>query len=878
MFQLTHYQEQALESLRLYLRHCAQTGDADLAFYETTRIVWKQGIPYRPVGLSELAQIPYVCLRLPTGGGKTLLACHAISVANQEYLTQDHSLVLWLVPSNTIREQTLNALIDHSHPYRQALDSTLGPVTAMGIDEALYLRQSVLIGSTTIIVATIQAFRVEDKEGRQVYSGNGNLDHHFTHLTPEIEGKLLRTSDTVLHSLANVLRIHRPLVIVDEAHNARTALSFDTLANFRPSAIIEFTATPDSDTNPSNVLHSVSAAELKAENMIKLPIRLETKSEWRSVLADAVSQRQELEKRAGIERQKTGEYIRPLLLLQAQPKRKDQETLSVDVLKAVLTGDCHIPTSQVAIATGDQRDLDGIDILAEGCEIRYIVTVQALAEGWDCPFAYVLCSVREMTSGTAVEQILGRILRLPHRQSKQDQALNRAYAFVTSSSFAAAAKALIDALVENGFNAQEAREFIRIAQPNQPDLGVEDGTFRPKPRTIRLAEVPPPENLPQSLRAKIEVDTKNRTVTVKGYLLPEEEEAFSKQLILHDAKDMWKLEVGKYREEIVEILKSPSERSLPFKVPQLCVRDGETLDLFEEQQLIDHGWELSGFDACLTGAEYARLTAEVADSGEIDISDKGKVQSRFIPELNRELQLIEVVDDNWTQGQLIRWLDCNLVYYELTPTDKEQFLSRLLGDLIDMRGMPLAQAVRRRFDVRKIVEAKINDYRKVARSKAHQELLFGDTPAEVVVTAERCFAYHPDQYPMRSACPASHLFRKHYYPKAGEIDSQGEEFECAVYLDQLPEVEYWVRNLERQPVFSFWLQTATDKFYPDFVCKLTDGRYLVVEYKGQHLYDNPDSREKRRLGELWEAKSAGGCLFHMTEGDKLTEIAAKIRR
>lgn len=559
-------------------------------------------------------------------------------------------------------------------------------------------------------------------------------------------------------------------------------------------------------------------------------------------------------------------------------KRKGHETLSVEALKEALTADNRVAASQVAIATGEQRDLDGIDVQAESCEIRYIITIQALAEGWDCPFAYVLCSVREMASGTAVEQILGRILRLPCRRSKGDPALNRAYAFVTSASFAEAAKALIDALVENGFNAQEAREFIRIAQPNQQELGIEDGTFRPPPRTIRLAEVPPPENLPPSLRAKIEVDTVRRTVTVKGYLLPEEEQTFSDQLILHDAKDTWHVEVQKHRAEVTEILKSPSERSLPFSVPQLCVREDGQLGLFEEQHLIDHGWELSGFDAQLTDAEYARLSAEVADSGEIDISDKGKVQSRFIPELNRELQLIEVVDENWSQGQLIRWLDRNLMYYELTPADKERFLVRLVGDLIDTRGMSLAQAVRRRFDLRKIVEAKINDYRRMARAKAHQELLFGDAAVEVVVSPDHCFSYHPDQYPARSACPASHLFRRHYYPKAGELESQGEEFECAVYLDRLPEVEYWVRNLERQPVFSFWLQTATDKFYPDFVCRLQDGRYLVVEYKGKHLYDNSDSREKRRLGELWEAKSEGRCLFLMAQGDALAEIAAKVRR
>ncbi len=113
-------------------------------------------------------------------------------------------------------------------------------------------------------------------------------------------------------------------------------------------------------------------------------------------------------------------------------------------------------------------------------------------------------------------------------------------------------------------------------------------------------------------------------------------------------------------------------------------------------------------------------------------------------------------------------------------------------------------------------------------------------------------------------------------PAVGELKAEGEEFECAQFIDMLPEVKYWVRNLERQLELSFWLQTSTDKFYPDFVCLLNDGRYLVVEYKGSYIFDNEDSKEKRRLGELWEAKSGGKCLFVMPTGKNYEEIRAKI--
>lgn len=528
MLQLKNYQEKALDSLRKYLRSCDELQDSDAAFYQTTRQIWERGIPYNPINEpSELKDIPYVCLRLPTGGGKTLLACHAVHVANREYLKRDRSLVLWLVPSNTIREQTVNALKDRCHPYRQALESTLGPVTAMRIEEALYLQQASLLGSTVIIVSTLQAFRVEDTEGRRVYASDGALLHHFQSLAPEVTDKLERdTQGNIPHSLANVLRINRPLVIVDEAHNARTALSFDTLARFRPAAILEFTATPDTgekSKTPSNILHSVSAAELKAEDMIKLPIRLETNPEWQAILADAIVQLQDLDRKALLDHQQTGQYIRPIMLIQAQPRHKKMDTLTVEVVRKALIEDHHIPEEQIARATGEDKELEDVDIWNEKCPIRYIITVYALKEGWDCSFAYVLCSLAAMHKSSAVEQILGRVLRLPYNRPRGAPELNRAYAFVTSRDFGEAAQSLVDALVDNGFNRQEAAEFIRPMQADQSPLPLGRQRKQVPPRQVKLPEVPDPAKLPLAIREKIDVDAEKRTITINAFLYPAEE-------------------------------------------------------------------------------------------------------------------------------------------------------------------------------------------------------------------------------------------------------------------------------------------------------------------------------------------------------------------
>jgi type III restriction enzyme len=880
MLQLKDYQEKALESLRMYLKACDSMQDADAAFYQTTRLLWEQGIPYRSIKEpSELADIPYVCLRLPTGGGKTLLACHTVAVANKEYLKKENSLVLWLVPSNAIREQTLKALKDRGHAYRQALENSLGAVTIKDISEALYLRAGDLSGSTVIIVATLQAFRVEDREGRKVYESSGALDHHFKNLPNEIIEKLDRDSNGLTpYSLANVMRIHRPLVIVDEAHNARTDLSFDTLARFRPSAIIEFTATPDSSHNPSNVLHSVSAAELKAENMIKLPIRLETRTDWQSLLSDAIAERVDLEKKAVEDRRKSGgDYIRPIMLLQAQPRRQGHATLTVDVIEKSLIKDHHIPPDQIVRATGETKGLEGIDLSDEKCEIRYIITVQALREGWDCPFAYVLCSVAEQRAIGAVEQILGRVLRLPYCKPRDNKDLNRAYAFVASPNFAEAAQNLVDALVENGFNRQEAQDFIRPFEPAQEALGLQYAHKTLPPKTITLPEVPDPKQLSSELQEKIEIDPIGKTIILRSVLDAGEETAVKELLVTEFAREKWTEGVRKYNEQITEIFKSPSERGFLFEIPVMCIKREEQLELLEEDHLIENGWDLNNFDAKLSNEEFSIMSEEKGQFGEIDVGDEGRVRSRFIPELNRELLLINVVE-NWTEAELINWLDRNLYFIELATQEKTIFLTTMTGDLLDNREMPLGRLVRKKFDLRKIAEGKIKAYRQVSRQRAHQELLFGSGGEQIFVSPERCFSYLPDQYPARTWCLVSDSFNKHYYPKVGELAGEGEEFLCAQFIDQMDEVEFWVRNLDRQPNFSFWFQTATDKFYPDFVCKLKDGRMLAVEYKGADRWSNDDSKEKRRLGELWELKSNGKCLFVMPKGKDLGEIKAKIKK
>ena len=238
VFSLKSYQVQTLGALRRFLEKTVEFKDADTAYYALTKRAFVQA--------PSLPGLPYVCLRVPTGGGKTILAAHSIAIAADSFLRSETPTVLWLVPSQTIREQTLASLQDRSHPNRRALADRFGEnVRIMTVAEALYAKRADYDGGAVVIVSTIQAFRVEETEGRKVYEANGELMDHFLGLASGLREALeIGPSGDPVPSLANVLRLRRPMVIVDEAHNARTDLSFDTLARLKPSLIVEFTATP----------------------------------------------------------------------------------------------------------------------------------------------------------------------------------------------------------------------------------------------------------------------------------------------------------------------------------------------------------------------------------------------------------------------------------------------------------------------------------------------------------------------------------------------------------------------------------------------------------------------------------------------------------
>jgi type III restriction enzyme len=227
MIELKDYQHRVLDSLTKFLRLCSKSGSPESAYRSVTEEVYGQPLAYFPVQVPGLSHLPYVCLRVPTGGGKTLIACHAAGIAVKDLLHSERGIVLWLVPSNTILDQTADALRDPRHPYRRALEQSCGAVEVLTIEEALNMPRSTVDGQTVVIVSTIQCFRVEDTTGRKVYGESSVFQDHFLNVPANRLADLEAGADgRPRPTLVNMLRLRRPVVIVDEAHNARTDLSF----------------------------------------------------------------------------------------------------------------------------------------------------------------------------------------------------------------------------------------------------------------------------------------------------------------------------------------------------------------------------------------------------------------------------------------------------------------------------------------------------------------------------------------------------------------------------------------------------------------------------------------------------------------------------
>ena len=596
--------------------------------------------------------------------------------------------------------------------------------------------------------------------------------------------------------------------------------------------------------------------------MIKLPIILSEHDSWQNAVNGAIAARSSLADKAWDD----PSHIRPIVLFQAQPKNQE---VTVKVLKEYLMEVEQIPEDKIVIATGVQRELDGVDLFDPRCPIEYVITVQALKEGWDCSFAYIFCSVSRVRSAVDVEQLLGRVLRMPYARRRKARELNQAYAFLAEADFAEAARTLVDKLIAMGFEEDEANENIEYVQPGfEFGEGSESTEVEETPGlTFSYTLTKTPEMLGTLQDAEQHGVTVRETtagtveIEVAGPIDREVEQLIYDAIPVAERHGV--AEAIKSYQDQVQRRWSPARRREAFNVPGLATQIQGELKFADTDLLMEHyDWSLLDHPARLKESEFA--IRETARSFEIDLDGK-RVTYQFARE--QEQLGLDVDVEGWTQEGLVQWLDRQVRQPDIGQAELQKWLSGLTTYLLNTRQLHIAALMRCKFILARKIRDKIDEIRRQERNKVYQQHLFAPG-AKAEVSFDHVFAFQDGMYRGHLLYrgkwkPVRHFLGPDQVP---DFDGKpgGEEEQCAQVIDSLPVVKYWIRNVARDPA-SFWLPTATGKFYPDFVAQMEDERLLVVEYKGAHIAEGTETAEKRAIGALWQRKSEGRGIFVVVE-------------
>ena len=387
--------------------------------------------------------IPHICFKVPTGGGKTLLAAAALERRHQQT-----GLILWIVPSKAIYAQTKAALWNREHPYRQMLErASAGNVKMLEKDEP-FNKDDVDNYLCVMLLSLSAANRHNNKDFLRMFKDAGRYPSFFSdgddllsdgcmmEAYPDLECNF--EGGTIKHSLVNVFKIERPVVILDEAHKAygktmRVKEEFARSINrLNPQLVIELSATP----NPgiSNLLVDIEGPDLKKEEMIKLPVQVTSfpNAEWKSTLSEAVEELEKLDAEARNLEHSTGRYIRPIAVVRVERTGKDQrdnEHIHAEDVREYLTQNLNLPSDTVRVKSAENDELNRENLLSEFSEVRWIVTKSALMEGWDCPFAYLLVMLDNTQAQRAITQLVGRVMRQPGAQLTGRELLDQCYVY-----------------------------------------------------------------------------------------------------------------------------------------------------------------------------------------------------------------------------------------------------------------------------------------------------------------------------------------------------------------------------------------------------------------------------------------------------------------
>lgn len=821
---LKGYQEDVLDTLSAYLKLMAGAVDknrkavealkaagANVALPDPISAAWKEAreaslVPAKVGqwhGLTDgMGQsIPHVCFKVPTGGGKTLLATHAVERISTDYFRQRSGLVLWIVPSTAIYDQTKKQLWDRGHPYRQVLERTSGGRVKL-IEKLDAFTAEDVRDRLCVLLMMLQSAGRASKESLKVFSDSGNYSSFFPQSddfpalnklkadVPNLDINDIAESAiagvkpaSIKQSLGNVLRLVRPIVVMDEGHKAYSDIARGTLAGMNPRFLLELSATPNAAR--SNILVNVSGRELKDEEMIKLPLQLISfpKESWQRVLADAVEGLKKLDKEAAKYQKASGRYIRPILLVRVDRTGNDQrdkgEVHSEDVFE-YLTQQAGFTPESVRRQTAQVKELKGEDLLSELCPVRVVITKDALREGWDCPFAYSLAILSNTTATTALTQMVGRVLRQPYAQRTGVDALDQAFVYCRGLGVADALANIKKGLEEEGLS----------------DL---------------LDSVLPHGGGEETKEIVVKRRDKHRGAKI---LVPR---------VLHKGKRRQYREFDYDRDILGEL----DWEALKYSAAK-TVELGEFDPSKRHTSVVD-----------LSQGQTFGLSAGKTESADIDTNRIDR------PHMIR--QLLDVVPNPWQGARII-----DEALKVVSKRFDEKQIARCRVGLVDHI----------RTDLRSQVEAQAEALfkRKVEDGTIHFKLvgppledLNWPVPHEIktrVTKNEKKLKRHFTGEDVQLSL----------FDPVFEKDFNGFEQDVAIYLDEQEAVHWWHRVAARREWgLQGWLRR---KVYPDFLVwmetKRGVARLLSVETKGDHLAGSSDTRWKERLfGILQSAYETG---------------------
>ena len=422
--------------------------------------------------------IPHVCFKVPTGGGKTLLAAAALRA-----LCRQSGLVLWMVPTNAIYAQTKAALWNREHPYRQMLNLASGDRVKVLEKDDHFTAADLEHYLCIMLVSTQAANRKGDTDFLKILRDSGRYPTFFPDSDDPLgDGRLLEqfpdldrdsTNGPVKRSLVNIFKMRRPIIVLDEAHKSYGSKSRikeeavqSSVNRLNPGMVIELTATPNH--SYSNLLVNITGTALDAEEMIKQPIRVEslTNTDWQHTLGQAHAQLELLETEAKSLHYNSGRYIRPIAVVRVENTGKaqtEQDTVHSEDVRKHLIQTLGVPADWVAVQSSEVKELTGVNLLDPSCPVRWIITKDALREGWDCPFAYLLVMLDKTRARTAITQLVGRIMRQPHASRTGREALDQCYAYCQDTEVSAAVQYVKEALESEGMG--DLQDQVRGGQP-----------------------------------------------------------------------------------------------------------------------------------------------------------------------------------------------------------------------------------------------------------------------------------------------------------------------------------------------------------------------------------------------------------------------------